>query len=83
MAAHEVIDQVDGCQRLLAAINDAVDEGQLGMARDRAVLLVSILEGVTVPACIECDLPLSDEEVDRFTSWCNGHAPLLEVRYEG
>lgn len=74
--------QVDGSQRLLSAIEDSLGQGHLGLAREQAVLLVRVLEGHQVPTCVSCGLALSDEEIDRFTSWCAEDAPVLGLRFE-
>jgi len=80
--ADQIIDVLDGADRLTRAIHDSLDAGHLGVALEQANLLVSILEGNNAPRCVACNQPLTPDEVESFTSWCSDDAPSLILRFE-
>lgn len=73
---------IESAERLLDAIREKVHQGAYAQAQDRVVLLHRVLEGTTVPCCLECGLALTEEERDRYTSWCEYDAPMIELRFE-
>lgn len=78
-----MFDTVEGSERLLESIRAELHEGNHARARERAVLLVKVLESSDVECCVECGVALLEEERDRFTSWCAQDAPRLGLRCEG
>lgn len=75
-------DTIDGTERLIESLVIELHQGNFAQAKDRAECLVRLLDGQQQACCLECGMPLSSDEIDRYTSWCANDAPSLALRFE-
>jgi hypothetical protein len=77
-----MVDTIETTERLVDSIKEHAHLGEIALAQEYAALLVKMLNGEHLPCCLECGLALTEEEQDRYTSWCEYDAPMITIRFQ-